>query len=72
MSDEAHFHLIGYVQNQNYSYWVDTNPTEVHERPSHVSKVTIWCALLLHGIIAPYFFESEQKISITVTANRYV
>jgi len=72
MSDEAHFHLTGYVNKQNYRYWTDTNPNEVHERPLHASKVTVWCAVSLHGIIGPYFFENEQGITVTVNADRYV
>jgi len=38
MSDEAHFHLTGYVNKQNYRYWADSNLKEVHERPLHSSK----------------------------------
>ena len=26
MSDEAHFHVTGYVNKQNYRYWADSNP----------------------------------------------
>ena len=25
-SNEAHFHLHGHVNNQNFRYWADTNP----------------------------------------------
>ena len=34
--------------------------------------MTVWCALSLHGVMEPYFFENEQGVSFTVTANRYV
>ena len=60
MSDEAHFHLTGYVNKQNYRYWADSNPKEVHERPLHSSKVTVWCAVSSHGVIGPYIFENES------------
>ena len=33
MSDEAHFHLSGFVNKQNFRYWSATNPIEFHERP---------------------------------------
>ena len=66
MSDEAHFYLTGYVNKQNYRYWTDSNPKEVHERPLHSSKVTVWCAVSSHGVIGPYFFENEERITMTV------
>ena len=50
MTDEAHFQLTGYVNKQNYRFWADTNPNELHERLLHASKVTVWCALPLHGM----------------------
>jgi len=71
MSDEAHFHLTGYVNKQNYRYWADSNPIEVHERPLH-SKVTVWCAVSSQRVKAPYFFENEERITMTVTSDRYV
>jgi len=72
MSDEAHFHLTGYVNKQNYRYWADSNPKEIHERPLHSSKVTAWCAVSSHGVIGPYVFENEERITIAVTSDRYV
>jgi len=72
MSDEDHFHLTGYVNKQNYRYWADSDPKEVHERPLHSSKVTVWCAVSSHGVIGPYFFENEERITMTVTSDRYV
>jgi len=72
MSDEAHFHLTGYVNKQNYRYWADSNSKEVHERPLHSSKATLWCAVLSHRVIGPYFLENEERITMTVTSDRYV
>ena len=34
-SDEAHFHLLGFVNKQNFRYWVEVNPRQHHERPLH-------------------------------------
>ena len=45
MSDEAHFHFSGFINKQNFRYWSATNPTELHERPLHNSKVTAFCAI---------------------------
>ena len=72
MSDESHFQLSGFVNQQNFCYCSATNPTELHERPLHTSKVTVWCAISSFGIIGPYFFEDEREKSVTVTGPRYV
>lgn len=70
-SDEAHFHLCGAVNKQNFRYWANENPREIHERPLHSPKVTVWCAVSKFGIIGPYFFEDNGR-TVTVTAERYV
>ena len=56
ISDEAHFHLNGSVNKQNFRYWAPQNPHKVHERPLHIPKVTVWCAIGKVGVIYPYFF----------------
>lgn len=66
MSDEAHFHLDGYVNKQNYEYWEAKNPRELHQGPLHSTKVTAWCGVSPSGIIGPYFFEEG------VTSANYV
>jgi len=63
----AHFYLTVYANKQNYRYWADSNSKEIHERPLHSSKLTVWCA-----VIGPYFFENEERITMTVTSDRYV
>lgn len=70
-SDEAHFHLSGYVNKQNFRYWAENNPRQLHERPLHSQRVTVWCAVADFGIIGPYFFEEEER-TVTVTSDRYV
>jgi len=72
MSDEAHFHLSGFVNKQNFRYWSATNPIELNERPLHSSKVTVWCAISSFGIIGPYFFEDEGEEAVTVIGPHYV
>ena len=41
MSDEAHFHLHGRVNKQNFRYWSDANPHEHNQRPTYDPKVTV-------------------------------
>ncbi|KAF0711882.1 DUF4817 domain-containing protein [Aphis craccivora] len=69
-SDEAHFHISGTVNKQNFCYWAAENPLKIHQRPLHSPKVTVWCALSSVGIVGPYFFE-EGGVTVTVTSNRY-
>ena len=69
-SDEAHFHLSGMVNKQNFRYWSDSNPRHLHEQPLHSPKVTVWCAMGNFGVWGPYFFEEEGS-TVTVTSDRY-
>jgi hypothetical protein len=41
MSDEAHFHISGYVNKQNCRYWAPANPHQLHEQPLHSQNVTV-------------------------------
>lgn len=72
MSDEAHFHLSGYVNKQNFRYWAAENPHFLHQKPLHSEKVTVWCAVSRNGIIGPYFFEDNDGHAVTVNSERYV
>jgi hypothetical protein len=71
MSDEAHFHISGYVNKQNCIYWASENRRQLHERPLQ-QKVTVWCAVSTRGVILPYFFEDERWNATTVMSGRYV
>ena len=70
-SDEAHFHLSGYVNKQNFRYWSESNPRSLHEEPLHSERVTVWCAVANFGVWGPYFFEEEEKV-VSVTSSRSV
>jgi hypothetical protein len=39
MTDETYFHLSGYVNKQNYRYWVPENPQEL-QHPLHSERLT--------------------------------
>ena len=69
-SDEAHFHLCGAVNKQNFRYWAENNPRELHKRPLHCPRVTVWCAVAEFGIWGPYFFE-DNNVTVTVNSDRY-
>jgi hypothetical protein len=53
MSDEAYFHLSGYVKTQNVQYWAPHSPHDLHQRTLHSLKVTAWCTVRSCGIIGP-------------------
>ncbi|XP_068233554.1 uncharacterized protein [Palaemon carinicauda] len=69
-SDEAHFHLCGTVNKQNFRYRAAENPRELHQQPLHTPKVTVWCAVVEFGMWGPYFFEEDGK-TVTVNVDRY-
>jgi hypothetical protein len=58
-SDEAHFHLDGYVNKQNWRFWGNENPHIVHQKSLHPRRTTVWCALSAHGIIGPVFIHEN-------------
>jgi hypothetical protein len=58
------------VNKQNFRYRAAENPRELHARPLHSQKVTVWCTLSSIRVIEPYFFE-EGGVTVTVNANPY-
>ena len=52
--------LSGFVNKQNFRYWSDENPHQVHEKPLHSAKVAVWYAISSFGIIGSYFFEDNN------------
>jgi hypothetical protein len=40
-SDEAHFHLSGYVNKQNCQIWGNENPRASMEKQMHPQRVTV-------------------------------
>ena len=61
MSDEAHFHLGGYVNEHNYRFWGTENPCITHEEPLHPLKVAAWCAVYAGEVIEPFFFHNATE-----------
>ncbi|GFX11303.1 uncharacterized protein TNCV_2803671 [Trichonephila clavipes] len=70
-SDEAHFWLNGYVNQQNCLIWSEANPQVYVETPLHPEKLTVRCALWAGGIIGPYFFKNDEGHNVTVNGDRY-
>ena len=53
MSDEAHFHLGGYVNKQNCCIRGSENPKMIIEKPLYPQRVTVWSGFWAGGIIGP-------------------
>lgn len=71
MSDEVHFHVSGYVNKQNCRFWASDNLHELHQRPLHNAKMTVWCTISSGGIIGPYFSEDKKGQTVTIDAEWY-
>jgi hypothetical protein len=44
-TDEACFHLSGYINAQNNRYWSSINLRQTFEVPLHNQKIGVWCAI---------------------------
>jgi hypothetical protein len=72
MTDEAHVHLSVCVNKQNFRYWAEENPQQLHQQPLHSARVTIWCEVTNFGVISLYFFEDEDGHAVTVISVCYI
>jgi hypothetical protein len=72
MTDEAHFHLSGFVNKQNMRYRSPVNPKELQEMQLLSPKVTVWCGVGTFGIVGPHFFENYNEKTVTVNSERYI
>ena len=70
-SDEAHFDLGGYVNKQNCRICGTENQHVYIEKATHPKRDTVWCGFWSRGIIEPFFFENEQRQTVTINGVRY-
>jgi len=54
-SDEAWFHLTGYVNSQNTCIWATEHSHEIQEVPLHSEKTGVWCTNSRRRTIGPIF-----------------
>lgn len=66
-SNEAHLHLNGHLNKQNYRYRSATIPTSKHRKPLHSPELTIW-----ETMSAPKIMGSAFLKTVTVKLVRYV
>jgi hypothetical protein len=55
-TDEAWFHLSGYISAQNNRYWSSINLKQTFEVPLCDQKIGVWCAITALQIVGPIFF----------------
>lgn len=71
LSDEAHFHLDGFVDRQNCRFWGSKNPNVTVKKQMNPQRVTVWCRFWAGGISGLYFFDNEAGQAVTVTGARH-
>ena len=71
MTDEAHFHLNGFVNKQNFGYWGVENLRILNEKELYPQRVTVWWAILCDRIIAICFFENPEVFTEAVNSETY-
>ena len=54
-TDEAYFHLSGYVNSQNSRVWCAHNPHACHESLLHDKNIGVWVAMSRRRIVGPIF-----------------
>ena len=64
ISDEAWFHLSGYMNSQNTRYWSSENPHVIHETPLHDLKIGVWCAVSGTKIVGAIIFASTVNTDV--------
>jgi hypothetical protein len=65
-SDEAWFHLQGYINTRNNRYWNSQNPHLTHEAALRPVKFDVCCAVIARRIVELLFFNEK------INSERYV
>ena len=52
-SDEAFFHIGGFVSRHNCHYWAAHDPEVTVEKMQNRPKVTVWCGMTATRVIGP-------------------
>ena len=65
-SDEAVFHVGGFVNRHNCHYWAHEDPAVIAEKTQSRPKVTVWCGMTSSRIVGPFCIRD------TMNADRYL
>jgi endonuclease V-like protein UPF0215 family len=69
---KAHLGRSGCADKQYLPQQIEAHSNEVHVKPFHSKRVTVWSGISEFAIIDPKFVEDETGSPVTVTSNRYV
>jgi hypothetical protein len=65
-TDEANFHISGYVDAHNNRYWSSENPHALIQLPLYDQQIGVWGAISAKSITGPIFYEG------TLDSQRYI
>ena len=60
-SDEAIFHLGGFVNKHNCHYWAIESPPKLFKKSQRKPKVTVWAAITSEELIGPVIIEETMN-----------
>ena len=61
-SDEAIFHLGGFVNRHNCHYWAEENPNIIAEKVHSRPKLTVWCGMSSTKIVGPFIIRDTMNV----------
>lgn len=64
-TDEAWFHLTGYINSQNSRLWTADNPHEFSAKPLHDQKIGVWAAVSRSRVVGPIFLSVQLILKDT-------
>ena len=53
-SNEAVFHVGGFVNRHNCHYWAGEDPRVTSEKMQNRPKITVWCGMTTDRIVCPF------------------
>lgn len=65
-SDEAIFHIGGFVNRHNCHYWAQHDPEATVEKSQSRPKVTVWCGITSNKVVGPFILRD------TMNSERYL
>ena len=60
-SDEAIFHINGFVQLRNCYFWARENPKILFAKYQNRQKVTVWCGFSATQVIGPVIMRDNMN-----------
>jgi len=60
-SNEAVFHIGGFVNRHNFHYWAAHDPEVTEEKLQNCPKVRVWCGMTASRVIGPYLLRDTMN-----------